>query len=62
MKELCSYSKIIAYFWDCIPKISPLFRNWMPSVQMMRNIRIFLIFVANTDRNENNHCRIRGSF
>ena len=23
---------------------------------------IFLIFVANTDRNENNHCRIRVSF
>ena len=30
--------------------------------QMMRHIRIFLIFVANTDRNENNHCRIRVSF
>ena len=30
--------------------------------QMMRHIRIFLIFVANTDRNENNYCCIRGSF
>lgn len=30
--------------------------------QMMRHIRIFLIFVANTDRNENNYCRIRVSF
>jgi len=28
----------------------------------MRDIRIFLIFVANTDRNENNYCCIRGSF
>ena len=27
MKELCSYSKIIAYFWDYIPKISPLIGN-----------------------------------
>ena len=25
IKELCPYSKIIAYFLDCIPKISPLF-------------------------------------
>ena len=30
--------------------------------QMMRHIRIFLIFVANIDRNENNYCRIRVSF
>ena len=30
--------------------------------QMMRHIRIFLIFVANIDRNENNYCCIRVSF
>ena len=45
----------LKYWWlSCI--------QIMNDGQMMRHIRIFLIFVANTDRNENNHCRIRVSF
>ena len=55
LQSLVVPGRKLKYWWlSCI--------QIMNDSQMMRHIRIFLIFVANTERNENNHCRIRVSF